>query len=189
MSAYNRVNGDWCGENRALLTDVLRHEWGFEGFVISDWIFGLRHAGRSLRAGLDVEMPYRMIRAGNLGAALERGEVSWNEVDQAVERIVATRQRFEPVLSRPGSGPRLVAGPEHRALAREAAAASVVVLRNEPVDGAPLLPLDPRPGSSVALLGRLATASTSATAARAMCGRRRLSPWPKACGPRCPTWT
>ncbi|HEX3981473.1 MAG TPA: glycoside hydrolase family 3 N-terminal domain-containing protein, partial [Acidimicrobiales bacterium] len=101
MSAYNRVNGEWCGENWALLTEVLRHEWGFEGFVISDWIFGLRDAGRSLRAGLDVEMPYRMIRAGHLGEALERGEVSWAEVDLAVERIIATRLRFDPVLTRP----------------------------------------------------------------------------------------
>ena len=57
MSAYNSVNGEWCGQNRALLTDVLRTEWGFEGFVISDWILGLRDAGRSLHAGLDVEMP------------------------------------------------------------------------------------------------------------------------------------
>jgi beta-glucosidase len=158
MSAYNRVNGEWCGENRALLTDVLRHEWGFEGFVISDWILGLRDAGRSLRAGLDVEMPYRMIRAGHLGAALERGDTSWAEVDLAVERIVATRQRFERVLARPAPGRDVLAAPEHRALAREAAAASVVVLRNEPVDGIPLLPLGPTPGSSVALLGRLGTA-------------------------------
>jgi beta-glucosidase len=158
MSAYNRVNGEWCGENRALLTDVLRHECGFEGFVISDWIFGLRDAARSLRAGLDVEMPYRMIRAGHLGAALEHGDATWAEVDLAVERIVATRHRFEPVLARPAPGRDVLAGPEHRALAREAAAASVVVLRNEPVDGIPLLPLDPMPASSVALLGRLGTA-------------------------------
>jgi beta-glucosidase len=157
MSAYNRLNGEWCGESRALLTEVLRHEWGFEGFVISDWILGLRDAGRSLRAGLDVEMPYRMIRADHLGAALEDGDVSWAEVDLAVERIVATRLRFGPVLDRPGPGRDVLACTDHRALAREAAAASVVVLRNETVDGIPLLPLDPRPGASVALLGRLAT--------------------------------
>ncbi|MGN6696182.1 MAG: glycoside hydrolase family 3 protein, partial [Aquihabitans sp.] len=66
MSAYNAVNGEWCGQSRTLLTDVLREQWGFDGFVISDWIFGLRDAGRSVAAGLDVEMPYRMIRAHGL---------------------------------------------------------------------------------------------------------------------------
>src|ERR1700722_16669261 len=81
MSAYNRVNGDWCAESTELLTDVLRDEWGFDGFVISDWIFGLRDAALSLRAGLDVEMPYRMVRATHLRDALRGGEVSWADVE------------------------------------------------------------------------------------------------------------
>jgi beta-glucosidase-like glycosyl hydrolase len=157
MSAYNGVNGEWCGESRALLTDVLRGEWGFEGFVISDWIFGIRDAARSLHAGLDVEMPYRMIRAQHLGRALEDGDVSWPEVDRAVERVVGTRLRFDPILGRPAPGREVLASAAHRALAREAAAKSVVLLRNEPVGGAPLLPLQPSSGSSLALLGALAT--------------------------------
>jgi beta-glucosidase len=158
MSAYNSVNGEWCGDNRELLTDILRDEWGFEGFVISDWILGLRDAGRSLHAGLDVEMPYRMVRAGHLGAALERGEVTWDEVDRAVERIVATRERFDAVLSTPAPDRSVLAQPAHRALAREAAAKSVVLLRNQPVDGEPVLPLTLADRSTLAVLGRLATA-------------------------------
>ncbi|MGO8871011.1 MAG: beta-glucosidase family protein [Acidimicrobiales bacterium] len=158
MSAYNSVNGDWCGENPALLTDILRGEWGFEGFVISDWIFGLRHAARSVEAGLDVEMPYRMVRARDLPGALKRGELSWRTVDRAVERVVATRAKFEPVLAAPVPDRDVLACAEHRALAREAASKAVVLLRNEPVDGAPVLPLRLSPGSSVAVLGRLATA-------------------------------
>jgi beta-glucosidase len=62
MSAYNSVNGEWCGQHRTLLTDILRRQWGFDGFVISDFISGTRHAGRSVRAGLDIEMPFRMVR-------------------------------------------------------------------------------------------------------------------------------
>ncbi|NCY16373.1 MAG: glycoside hydrolase family 3 protein, partial [Actinobacteria bacterium] len=54
MSAYNSVNGEWAGQNRELLTGVLREEWGFEGFVISDWIFGMRDAARSIIGGLDI---------------------------------------------------------------------------------------------------------------------------------------
>ncbi len=156
MSAYNSVNGEWCGQNRALLTDVLRTEWGFEGFVISDWILGLRDAGRSLHAGLDVEMPYRMIRAGHLRDDLDSGEATWDEVDRAVERVVAAQLRFAEVLGRPAPGREVLADEGHRSLAREAAAKSVVLLRNEPVDGARLLPLDLPPGGSVALIGALA---------------------------------
>ena len=99
MSAYNSVNGSWCGENRELLTEVLRGEWGFEGFVISDWIFGIRDAAKSLRAGLDVEMPYHMVRASHLRQALSDGAASWSDVDAAVARVVTTRQRFGPVLA------------------------------------------------------------------------------------------
>jgi beta-glucosidase len=165
MSAYNSVNGEWCGDNRALLTDVLRDEWGFDGFVISDWILGIRDAARSVRAGLDVEMPYRMIRAGHLSGDLEGVDLTWAEVDRAVERVVATRNRFGDVLSGPPPDRSVLACSAHRALAREAAAKSVVLLRNEPVDGVPLLPLDPvalsassaSASASVALVGRLAT--------------------------------
>jgi beta-glucosidase len=158
MGAYNSVNGEWCGDNRALLTDILRDEWGFEGFVISDWLLGLRDAARSVHAGLDVEMPYRMIRADHLGAAMASGEVAWSEVDRAVERVVATRLRFDRRLSRPVPGREVLAGAAHRALAREVAAKSVVLLRNQEVDGTRVLPLALPAGASVALLGTLATA-------------------------------
>ncbi len=157
MSAYNRVNGAWCGENEELLTGVLRLEWGFKGFVISDWILGLRDAARSLRAGLDVEMPYRMIRAGGLRRALDEGAVSWDEVDRAAERVVATRLRFEAILDSPSPGREILANPDHRALAREVSARSVVLLRNEPVDGQPILPLALPRGATLALFGRLAS--------------------------------
>jgi beta-glucosidase len=157
MSAYNSVNGDWCAESTNLLTEVLRDEWGFDGFVISDWIFGLRDAAKSLGAGLDVEMPYRMLRAEHLGRSIDNGEATWEEVDRSVEHVVATRMRFEEVLGNPAPGIEILACSEHRAIAREAAAKSVVLLRNKPVDGAPVLPLDTSRLRSVALLGRLAT--------------------------------
>ena len=155
MSAYNSVGGEWCGQNRDLLTGVLRDEWGFEGFVISDWILGLRDAPKSVHAGLDVEMPYRMVRAQRLPAALEQGEVSWKEVDAAAERVVATLLRFDDVLSSPAQPRDALGSSAHRELAREVASRAVVLLRNETVDGAPVLPL-PADTGQVAVLGRLA---------------------------------
>jgi beta-glucosidase len=154
MSAYNSVNGAWCGQNRQLLSNILRDEWGFEGFVISDWIVGLRDAAASLSAGLDVEMPYRMVRAQHLPGALEQGEASWDDVDHAVEHVVATLLRFNDVLSAPAPPTDVLGSPEHRALAREVAARSIVLLRNERVDGVAVLPL--ARSQHVAVLGRLA---------------------------------
>ena len=60
MSAYNSVNGEWCGQNRPLLTGILKEQWGFAGFVLSDFIFSVRDARQAALAGLDLEMPFRM---------------------------------------------------------------------------------------------------------------------------------
>ena len=157
MSAYNSVNGEWCGDSSMLLTEVLRTEWGFDGFVISDFIFGIRDAATSVKAGLDVEMPYRMIRATHLRAAIDNGEVSWNDVDQSISRVLATRLRFDPVLSVAADDRSILACGEHRALAREAAAKSMVLLRNQPVDGTPVLPFEVGI-PSLAVIGSLASA-------------------------------
>ena len=158
MSAYNRVNGQWCAENGSLLTEILRDEWGFEGFVISDWIFGLRDAGGSLTAGLDIEMPHKMLRASHLREALDAGSVSWQDVDRAVTRILSTRMRFAAVIDDSAPiGREILACPEHVALAREAAAKSVVLLKNDEVHGETVLPMDPQRLETLALIGRLAT--------------------------------
>jgi hypothetical protein len=151
MSAYNSVNSEWCGQHTHLLTDILRDEWGWDGFVTSDFIFGLRDPALSVRAGLDIEMPFRQQRAMALDAALERGELSEADVDRSVERIVATLLRFASVFERQPP-PEVVGGDDHRRLAREVAAASTVLLRNE---GA-LLPIDVPDGGRIAVLGRLA---------------------------------
>lgn len=156
MTAYNSVNGEWCGESPALIRDVLRGEWGFEGFVISDWIFGLRDAATSIAAGLDLEMPYRMVRAQHLEAALESGQASWADVDAAVERVVSTLLRFDGILSAEAPPRTVIGSADHRALAREVAARSVVLLRNEMVDEHTVLPLDATEEPSIAVLGRLA---------------------------------
>lgn len=155
MTAYNRVRGEYMDLNRALLTDVLRHEWGFTGFVTSDWVFGTHDAVASLQAGMDVEMPLRLLRARDLPTALRRGDVARATVIQSARRILrtsvlhaATREMARPSVA-------LVASPSHRALALKVAAESIVLLKNEAVGAAPLLPLDPGI-RHIAVVGRLA---------------------------------
>jgi beta-glucosidase len=159
MSAYNKVNGAWCGSSRALLHDVLRREWGFEGFVMSDFVLGVRGSGAAaVAAGMDLEMPSR-IRFRTLGRALAAGRLTAAEVDAAVRRLVRTqlafRGRGEPDRYRRDA----VASPAHRALARRAAERSVVLLRNEAPVGAtaPLLPLARAELGRLAVIGRLAS--------------------------------
>jgi len=151
MSAYNKLNGEYCGENRRLLTDILRHEWGFEGFVHSDWILGV-HTPWGAAAGLDVENPEPVHYGTKLVTAVENGQIAESVVDTACRRILDTYYRFacaeDPLEEYPAD---LVAGPANRALALESAEKSVVLLRNEA-----LLPLDLDKIGSVAVLGHLA---------------------------------
>lgn len=156
MSAYNSVNGEWAGQNPALLTGILRDRWGFEGVTVSDFAFGLRDAAKSLEAGLDVEEPYRQQRAQYLPDDLESGKASWEWVERSGVRVIATQLRFDAGDHDPAPGIDVVAGPEHRDLAREVAARSMVLLRNEPVDGTPVLPLAAGSLRRLAVIGRLA---------------------------------
>lgn len=156
MSAYNSVNGEWAGQNEELLTGVLRDRWGFEGVTVSDFVFGIRDAAASLRAGLDVEEPFQQIRAEHLRAALDTGSASWEWVDRAGLRILATQLRFAASIQEPVPPLDIVAGDTHAALAREAAARGVVLLRNELVAGKPVLPLDGSALRRLAVIGRLA---------------------------------
>lgn len=155
MSSYNSVNGQWAGENRHLLTDILRDQWGFTGFVHTDWVWGLRHPVESVAAGQDVEMPFRQQRAHALPAAFRSGELNRADVRRAAARILRTQIEFAS-RARPTPARSVVAGAEHRALAREVAHRATVLLRNETADGTTLLPLAERDLKRVAVLGRLA---------------------------------
>ena len=150
MSAYNSLNGQWCGDNGPLLTGVLREEWGWDGLVITDFMLGLRDPVASVRAGCNVEMPFRQRRAEVLAEAVASGELNIVDVDARVTEAVATFLRFAEVYrSRPGRS--VIGCAEHRMLAREAAGESMVLLRN---DG--LLPVDATSLGRVAVLGPLA---------------------------------
>jgi beta-glucosidase len=156
MSAYNAVNGEWAGQNTTLLTEILRDRWGFEGVTVSDFVFGIRDAAASLEAGLDVEEPFRQIRAEHLEEDLASGRASWDSVETSGLRILATQLRFAAAHTEPTPGIDVVASGPHRALAREVAARGMVLLRNEAVGQVPVLPLAPASLKRLAVIGRLA---------------------------------
>ena len=154
MSAYNRVNGAWCAENAHLLRDILKGEWGFDGFVESDWLLGMHDTVGSIRAGLDIEMPRPKVYGRNLLAAVESGTVPIGLVDDAVRRVLRIMIRFGIFDGRPHASPSVIACAEHTDLAREVAEKSLVLLRNE----GDLLPLDRARLRRIAVVGELAGA-------------------------------
>lgn len=155
MTAYNKVRGEYMDVNGALLTDVLRNEWGFDGFVTSDWVFGTHDAVASLDAGMDIEMPLRLRRARDLPAALRSGAVARATVLESARRILRTTVRHAASREEEEPGRDTIASPAHRALARRVAAESMVLLKNEAVGADALLPLDPDI-RHLAVVGRLA---------------------------------
>jgi beta-glucosidase len=130
MSAYNSVNGAYCAENKTLLTDILKDEWGFEGFVMSDWIWGTHETIGAANAGLDVEMPGGVFFADPLVDAVNAGDVTQAQIDNAVRRILTAKLRFglDALEAVPAEK---IEAPEHVALALEAALASMVLLKND----------------------------------------------------------
>jgi beta-glucosidase len=159
MSSYNSVNGEWAGQNEYLLTEVLRSQWGWDGITVSDFIWGMRDGARALNAGLDLEEPFAQQRATHLRRQLAAGETSWEMVERAAVRLLAAQLRSYARRAEVEPGPEIMASPEARSLARTVAARSMVLLRNDRVQGAPVLPLTPGQVTSIALIGRLATAS------------------------------
>lgn len=132
MCAYNKINGEYCSENKWLLTDVLRHEWGFDGVVMSDW--GATHDRvKGVSAGLDLEMPGDTdICRKWIIESVNDGTLKIEDLDKAVENILRLVQRYE-------NNPKGVETnwEAHNALAAEIAEDCAVLLKN---DGA--LPLE-----------------------------------------------
>jgi beta-glucosidase len=89
MCAYNRVNGEFACENRDLLTNVLKKDIGFKGFVLADW--GATHSTvKASHAGLDMEQPHKLFFGDALKKAVESGEVPQSELDEHVHRVLRT---------------------------------------------------------------------------------------------------
>jgi beta-glucosidase len=150
MASYNRINGIWAAQHEWLLTQVLRDEWGFDGFVVSDW-GAVTDSVASVRAGLDLEMPGTAGRsAAVLTEAVGAGVLDEAALDRAVARILEVTARL--LSAGDTLGPPRADHALGHALARRVAAESAVLLTN----GDRFLPLDPAGQGTLAVIGEFA---------------------------------
>ena len=166
MAAYNSWDGLPCSCNKYLLTDILRKEWGFDGFVVSDYggvdnIFeahrlfdsSARAQAESLKAGLDISFPHNAF--DNIKEALDKGYIEESDINTAVLRVLTAKYKagiFENPYGDSKRASELVRCSEHRRLALEAARKSIVLLKNENV-----LPLSKSKIRKIAVFGLGAT--------------------------------
>jgi len=150
MSAYNSVNGEWCGQNYPLLTDILKQQWNFQGFIMTDFIWGMRDSKKAALAGQDVEMPFAMHHIQHLKGLVEGGEVPMSRIDDAVFRVLRQQIRFAQGRNPLDYPLDSVGSPAHIQVAREAAEKAIVLLKNE----GDLLPL--KEVKTLAVIGELA---------------------------------
>ena len=150
MSAYNKVNGWWCGENEELLSNILRDEWGFAGFVVSDWN-GTHSTVPAIEHGLNVEMPGNKFLGEALLDSVKAGLVSEEVINQRARELLRVRLAIQPI---PESEANLVmtSQPAQQQIAYEIASKSIVLLKNENV-----LPLRLAEKPVIAVIGGNAT--------------------------------
>lgn len=150
MSAYNKVNGVYAAENKYLLTDILRNEWGFDGFVMTDW-WAEEDPIRMQIAGNDMLMPGTQLQIDTLIAAVKDGRLDEKILDCNVENILRIIMR-SPSFLQPNRSSNVRIDSllhAHAQIARKVAGRGMVLLKNEGV-----LPLRERKITSVALLGK-----------------------------------
>ena len=167
MTAYNLVNGAHCSENRHLVTDVLKNDWGFQGIVMSDWV-SVYSADQAANNGLDVEMPHPVWFKDRLLAAIKDGRVSPAVIDDKVRRHLRVRLQAG-LFERPSPQPdeSVIHSDAHKALAVEMARDSIVLLKNER-----LLPLAAGKIKTIALIG-----PSARTARTGGGGSSQVQPW------------
>lgn len=146
MCSYNRVNGDYACENKYLLTDVLRKDWNFKGFVVSDWQ-GTHSIAKASAAGLDHEEPAEIFYGDPMKKAVESGQVPMAELDEHVRRILRSMFATGVIDDPPVKSVVDVEGGFE--IAQRIEEQSIVLLRNENS----LLPLDASKVGSIAVIG------------------------------------
>jgi len=150
MSAYNHLNGPKAGQNKHLIREILKQEWGFDGFVVSDWGTAIDNTVEAANAGLDLEMPSAKFYGEKLKSAVSEGKVPVSAIDESVSRMLRQLFRFVGPDFEKGYTQEKIACSEHTSIAREVARKSIVLLKNQ----GNILPL--KGIKSLAVLGKLA---------------------------------
>ena len=153
MNAYNKVNGKYCGHNPHLLLDILKDDWNFKGFVITDFVRGIRNGALAVEAGVDIEMPFQWRMAPNkLKGYLKNGRISEEQINEAVLRILRQKIKFAYKGDPKFYNKEKIACKEHTEIALETARKSIVLLKNEDS----LLPLNRNEIKKIVIFGELA---------------------------------
>ncbi|MFA7674059.1 MAG: glycoside hydrolase family 3 C-terminal domain-containing protein [Clostridia bacterium] len=157
MSSYNLYQGKHCGHNKYLLTDVLKKEWDFDGFIVSDFVWGIRDTVEAANAGLDIEMCNTAFYGEKLVKAVRDGLVPESVIDDAALRIVRTVLAFTSQKDTQEYPIRLVSCKEHTDLALKVAEKSMTLIQNRNRT----LPFSKEKTKKLAVIGRLANESNT----------------------------
>jgi beta-glucosidase len=156
MNAYNKVNGKYCGHNPHLLREILKHDWKFKGFVITDFVQGIYDGIKAVNAGVDIEMPIAFhMRPKKMLRFLEREDISIDQIDEAVLRILRQKLKFAHEGDPSTYNKDKIVCEEHVQLALEAARKGIVLLKNKEN----ILPLNRKDVKKIAVIGKLADTS------------------------------
>ena len=148
MCAYNAVNGTWASEHKRLLSDLLREQFGFEGFVVSDW-GAVYHPDKAVNAGLHLEMPANPLSPAKIVEAVQNGDLSEEQLNKVVGEFLSIVLKVHN-LKKPSTK---VSLEDHHNLAKKVAEESIVLLKNE----GNLLPILPKEKKQkIAIIGQFA---------------------------------
>ncbi len=144
MCAYNKIHSLWCSENRNLLTEILRGDWGYDGMVVSDW-GAVHHGAKAVKAGLDLRMPGNPDTIRDVKEAVATGYMTMEEVDTAAERVL--HFLLKPIPEEESYD----RDAQHEA-ARDVAREAICLLRND----RDLLPITPKKYKRICVTGEYA---------------------------------
>ena len=152
MSAYNKVRGKYSGSNEELLTNILKKEWEFDGFISTDWMYGIYDGIEAINAGLNVEMPWQdEYSYGTIKDGLKEDKIKVKDIDELVLSTLKTRLKYAFSYDSIDYNHELILNESHIDLAREVSEESMVLIKNENI-----LPFDLGKNLKIGVIGRLA---------------------------------